>query len=177
MKILLDARDLNLEDRMDETRAEVVGLQIASTEVHEIQHQVDGEDITIPRALFHLVPGMRDIQLARAAKELSAYLCELAGEDSLATAWVLAQLTGHLVGGGAGFDPYFFASGVILGRLLDTEIVAPGGKMDPRKVAALWSQLEVRGDELAAWASPLVLEAHADLLGEACAQADAVVVE
>ena len=160
VQTLLKDRELTVETAFDE----LVDLQLQSTERHEVQHQIDGEDVDIPAELFRLLPIASDLQLARVSQEASAYLAELTSDDPLVVALTLAQLTEFLLDD-TGQTPYRYAAGLIFGALLGQPVMAPMGHVDGAGVARLWQEAATKGTGLSTWLGPKAAEAHDDLIG------------
>ena len=121
--------------------SELEAAIVASTETHEVQHQIDGQDIRVPERLFHLVPMATDSQLSRSALELSAFAAELGGDDALGGVTALALVTGHVLTPWVAQSLYRYAAGVLLGALTGAEIIAPLGEVDSAELDELWKDL------------------------------------
>jgi hypothetical protein len=159
---LMVARGLDVQADREAAAELLTKLQIDATERHEIQHQVDGEDLDIPTELYQLVPWAEDRSLRVVAQELSAHLAELSSGDELATAWRLADLTGHLVRRRSR-TAYRYAAGVIVGRLSDRPVIDTDGRVDLAQLEAFWQRAADRPAELAAWITPAARTIHEDL--------------
>jgi hypothetical protein len=161
---LLKARGLDPASDSERAATQLDVLQIDATERHEIQHQVDGEDLGVPRQLFDLAPWADDEGLMLVAQEASAHLAELGTDDPLATAWRLADVTSFLLERGSR-NPYRFAAALIVGRLLGRPVMDRVGHVRVSEIRTLWADLASRPAEIAGWVAPRARAAHQDLFG------------
>ena len=163
---LLAARGLDLGRTAEPAQAAelLVALQIDATERHEIQHQVDGEELDVPRELFAFAPWADDEGLTLVSQEASAHLAELCGDDPLATAWRLADLTSFLLERGSR-NPYRFAAALVVGHLRGRPVMDRMGNVAVGEVRALWADLAAHPADIAKSIAPLARKAHEDLFG------------
>ena len=149
----------------EETMADgLIAFQTAATEIHEVKHQWDADDVRIPDDLYRLQPRARDTHLARFAKEVSAYLTELDTDNAVTTLLVLAQLSGWLAQEDIKQNRYRYAAGLIFNTLSETEILGPEAEVDAKKLKAFWKLLHDNEDSLASWVQKRVRAAHKQLL-------------
>ncbi|MBI4701387.1 MAG: hypothetical protein HY744_09545 [Deltaproteobacteria bacterium] len=165
LRALLEAQGLDLGGGRARTERELVARQVAATERHELQHQLDGEDLAIAPALFRLAPGAADAELRAVTQELSALLAELATTDDLGAAWKLGDLAGHVLAQAAARSRYRYAAALVVGELLGRPVVGPGGRIDLAAAAELWQRAPARPGELGAWLAPRARAAHDRLVG------------
>lgn len=155
-------------ERAESADARLLETQLALTERHEIQHQVDGEGLAIPRELYRLVPLATDVQLSRAARELSAHICELREGEPAALVWSLAQLSAFLLTGSVQQSPYRYAAGIAIGELHGQPIIKPMGAVEEVELRRFWEALESEPGRLSALADRADA-IHEDLFGDPCA--------
>jgi hypothetical protein len=154
---------------LEDAATAIVGAVSRNTERHELQHQIDGQDLPIPAELFALVPLASDLQLERAAKELSAYLCELVSEDPLEVVVALSDITDFLLTEEIVQVPERYAAGVIAEKILGVPVIFPMGAVANQSVAALWQRYEEQNtSEATQWISRTADQAHDALFGEPC---------
>ena len=163
---LLSERGLDLSTGLERARAELVQLQIDATERHEIQHQVDGDEIDIPNELFRVASWADDESLTLVAQEASAHLAELTTEDSLGAAWRLADLTSFLLER-TSRSPYRYATALLFSRLLGKPVMDQDGNVAVGAVRALWDEVAAHRSELGRWLAPRARLAHEQLFGTA----------
>ena len=152
-------------ESQEEAINELLKREIHATEVHEIQHQIDGNTIEIPGELFRLIPIASDRQLSRSAYEISAYLTQLSLGDELTTASTLASLSTHLMTPGQVQTPYRYAAGIILSELTGIQIIRPMGRVRMLKLLEAWKVFSEQGEDLPGWVSERASDLHEELLG------------
>jgi hypothetical protein len=139
--------------------------QTAATEIHEIKHQWDADDVRVPAEFYRLQPRARDEQLMRFAKEVSAYLTELDTEDRVMSLLILSQLTGWLVQEHTIHNRYRYAAGLIFNAISGLEILLPEAKVDALQLRTFWETLQEHEENVGPWVQQRVREAHKELLG------------
>ena len=149
----------------DATRRSLVERQIAATERHELQHQVDGEDLDVPAALYDVAPNVRESDLGRASKEMSAYLCELVTDDPVDAALLLVQLMEFAM---SDSSVYHYAGALVLGNLGEGPVLKESGRVSLTDLETIAAWIEVQGTDLAARVSERASAAHERLFGTAC---------
>lgn len=109
-----------------ETLARAVDLVALATEAHELQHSLDVAPPPPPPALVALFPA-GDGRFPRLSNlELRAYLAELQ-HAAIPPCLTISKLVRNVYGSTARRTPHFFASYVILRKLLDEVERAPSG--------------------------------------------------
>jgi hypothetical protein len=139
--------------------------QTAATEIHEIKHQWDADDVRIPTDFYRLQPRARDEQLIRFAKEVSAYLTELDTDDRVTSLLILSQLTGWLVQEHTIHNRYRYAAGLIFNTVSGLDILLPEAKVDTKQLRNFWETLQEHEENLGTWVQQRVRKAHEELLG------------
>lgn len=76
---------------------EVQAAVLATTERHELQHQVDGPHLPVARAVRRRLAGLSEEDVGRVNRELSAYLTELTAEGAPASLGLLRLLRFALI--------------------------------------------------------------------------------
>ena len=102
----------------DETMTEgLIAFQTAATEIHEVKHQWDADEVRIPDDFYRLQPRASDAHLARFSKEVSAYLTELDTDEPVITLLVLSGLSSWLNPDDVKQNRYRYAAGLIFNAL------------------------------------------------------------
>ncbi len=149
------------------TQETLVRLHVAGTTRHELQHQVDGEDLAVPRLLYDRFPDRDERLLHRIAKEASAYLCELQTEDSQ-EAWLHARQVIALAVMRSSFI-YATATALAVGAVMDEAGILESGLPKLDLAVALAQAMEAEGANVGAWLTLRAGAAHEALFGTPCA--------
>ncbi|MCC6523585.1 MAG: hypothetical protein IT373_13090 [Polyangiaceae bacterium] len=163
LRAVLAERGLDTERQPEEVRAALVAVQTAATERHELQHQLDGEDLPIPSALYELVPWAGDDTLEVSTKELSALVAELADGDDLGLTVSAVDVLGFALSPSHG--RYHFAALAIFGELLGTPVAKPRGPVSVSGLELFWQDVDLHRGALRAWLVPKARAAHDALVG------------
>jgi hypothetical protein len=142
----------------------------ASTQRHELQHLLDGDDLAVPSEAAMLLPNAPDRVLRSLAAELSAYLCELDTEDPVSAALSLADMLSFLSRPSRyGASVERLVAGLYLSRLAGSEVMDRGGVVDWGKVSAVLDGLEkLEADALAGTLSSAARSAHEHWFDTGC---------
>jgi len=146
-------------------RKRVGEVSLLQTEIHELQHQVDGEGLPVPVALKKMAPGVSYEDLHRAAKELSAHTTELAIEDPDGLVLSLAHLSSALLSGNGG--KYAYAAGVIFNGLTGNDkAVEQHLTIDEFAIVDFWKELEKNADDVVGFVTPKGRALRDELFGD-----------
>ena len=142
----------------------LIAFQTDATEIHEVKHQWDADDVRIPDEFYRLQPRARDTHLAGFAKEVSAYLTELSTDEPVITLLVLAQLSGWLTQENVRQNRYRYAAGLIFNTLSGEDILEPEAHVNDKKLKAFWQTLYDNEKGIASWVTERARMAHEELL-------------
>lgn len=147
-----------------QTRRRLVALGIDATERHELQHQLDRDDLEVPKQVWDLLPWASDESALLVAQEASASLAELGPVEPLGLLWRIADLSAHLIEGGSR-SPYRYAAALVLGELAGRPLLGTDGRLDTAALSGYWQQLRAEGDALGSSLSARARHMHVQAFG------------